>query len=299
MQISISDKYLAGFLDADGSFGIKLRPLAAGRVRPYLWLQASQKGSNGFVIHEIARKFGGSVNTVYDVTEQGEPRETARWDCPPKQARMLLGRIAQYFVLRRSFARWCLSADRMDSMSKVEGDALLVDAKAKRLMRSDPLPNFPTRKWMAGYIDGNGCFASALRRRKHSTSAVLEMRIADGTHDIEGLELLLKAFGGKLYPEPNRQRVTWVLNLEPSKAREFIPYFAKHLLVKKAQAYFVLACADGGNYRDGEPIHRAMQHLKTQEQRLSGTEVDVSFLVRQVRFDVADRRGWHMKKAAI
>lgn len=284
----ITDKYLAGFVDADGSFGINFVRVNKGSLAR-LFLEASQNTTQDKVIALIAHTFGGYVSTRTNPSGS----ESAVWSVSQKQARMILSRIAKHLVLKRSFAKFCLDFVQQHR-GKVFSDEDVITAKMSlhdaRCHRSLPLPNYPSRQWLAGYFDGDGCVASRLNNGSaHCTPAVLAARIED--ERTEGIELIAKAFGGDIYNGRVSATKVWVLNLEPSKAIKFVQHFCKHSIVKRAQLYFALRCAEGGNYRDGEPIHGALQMLKAQEHRLSDPEVNISPLLAKVRFDVPDGRG--------
>lgn len=284
----ITEKYLAGFVDSDGTFGVRF-VRSAGGWSPRMFLEAAQEIGRDKVIHLIQRTYGGYISQRTGGEFQ---KENTSWSLPCKQARMVLSRIRKYLVTKRAFADFCIAYSMKnhgvifdDAAKAVERERLT----AARALRSDPLPNYPSRQWLAGYFDGDGCLASGLRENPGCTSAVLQARVEDDRK--EGLELLRKAFGGNIYKGRVEATQLWVLNLEPSQAKEFLSHFAKHAIVKRGEIYFALGCADGGNYRDGKPIHRALQHLKSQEQRLSDPEVNVSSMLREVRFDIPDGRG--------
>lgn len=286
----ITEKYLAGFIDSDGSFGIRFQKTKGG-LGVIMSLSAAQSEAKSKVINLIQQSFGGYVNVTTRPTGFGGGA-MASWSAPSKQARMILSRIEKYLVGKRRFAKFCIDyalRNRGRTYTENEAEHEKEMFAIERAMYSAPLPNYPSRQWLAGYFDGDGCVASGLRNGKTAVHGVIQARVEDERR--ENLDLLLKAFGGNIYPNGEKKSSVWVLMLEPSKAKEFLGHFAKHSIVKRSQVYFAMGCAEGGNYRDGEPIHRSLQLLKAQEQRLSNPEVNVSFLLKQVRFDVPDGRG--------
>jgi hypothetical protein len=279
----LSEKYVAGFLDADGSFGITILKKTSGYF-PVLYLQFSQETSKNRVLFLLQETIGGTIHT----TSGG--RFTVL-NVPPKQARLLLGRISKYLVIKRRYAEVVLGLqDTMKApLSEEDKDVALQYLKLQRRIPETRLRNFPARKWLAGYFDGDGCIACSY----HKTGrAYLSGRITCLQRERIGLELLQNAFGGVIYEvkKPHGTYPMWVVNLEPSKAKKFLGYFAKHSIVKKAQCYFVLGCANGGNYRDGKPIRDNLSRLKAQEQRLNDPEVEVSRYLCGIRFDIAPHR---------
>ncbi len=288
----LSEKYLAGFIDADGSFGIRFKRSTEGRYRVDFYLECSQKASRNKVLHMLCDNFGGHV---YDKRSKsgygGDPWSV--WSVPPKQARLLIARIEKYLVVKKAFAGICLKYWQDNRhINDTQLELHQKQIKAARKAKSQ-LPNYPSRKWLAGYFDGDGCFAIS----KHKSGfAYVSARITAHIDADNGINLINKAFGGNIYTNKGKKLPMSVINLPPSKAKQFIEFFGKHLIVKRAEAYFVLGCARGGNYRDGNTIRRIMKQLKAQQQRLNDTDVDVSLMLEQVNFNVQDSRGIHMRK---
>jgi hypothetical protein len=75
------------------------------------------------------------------------------------------------------------------------------------------------------------------------------------------------------------------MRADAAKATAFLSFFAKHLTLKKEQAYFVLGCAEMGHFRDGATIGDTLKVMKARPHRLSdlASEVDVSTALAQVR----------------
>lgn len=278
---TLSEKYLAGFLDADGTFGIKFIKKNTGHF-PVFYLDLCQEAKKDKVIHLLKESFGGTVHEV------GDKSRMSRLSLPSKQARMLLFRIKKYLVIKRQYADYIL-----DYFQSLKGPYTDMETREHekhiKLMRKEKvalLQNHPTRKWLAGYVDGDGCVAYSYR--KVSGLVYISMRITAEPAYRAGLDLLKKAFGGNIYGEKHIEGTypVWVLPLPPSKAKQFFGYFAKHSIVKRDQMYFILGCAEGGNFRDGKAISNTIKQLKAQEQRLNDQSADVAELVRAVDFDV-------------
>ena len=77
---------------------------------------------------------------------------------------------------------------------------------------------------------------------------------------------------------------------QPSKATEFLSYFAKDLVIKKPQAYFLLGCAANGNFRDGNAIRDTIKALNSQQHRLSDPAGTAASLVSEIDFGIEKRR---------
>jgi len=134
---------------------------------------------------------------------------------------------------------------------------------------------------MAGYFDGDGCLSSTLQGRyKYAT---LKLNIAAAEYDTEGIETIQKNFGGCITDMCDGRVKQYNVCLNPSKAIKMLSYFAKHLIVKKDQAYFVLGCAKMGHYRDGKNIKLALKRLKnTHLHRLNEPKQEVAELLATV-----------------
>lgn len=276
----LSDKYIAGFLDADGTFGVRFEKKETGYF-PCFYLQFSQEAAKDKVLHLIQDEVGGNLCTV------GKNGGHTRLDIPPKQGRMLLDRIRKHLVAKRDYAATCLQyhQDVAPPLTLKEMRSHRDWLKEMKDVWESPIPNFPPRKWLAGFFDGDGCLAVSYR--KQTGCAYLSARVNCEPRYRRTVDLLHRAFGGEVYTSRKKDGdyPLWCLHLSPSKAKQFLAHFAKHSVVKKDQVDFVLGCAMGGNYRDGETIRDTMKHLKAREQRLSDPGADVNALLKTVDFD--------------
>jgi hypothetical protein len=284
----LGEKYIAGFLDADGSFSVQMISCKAG-FYPRLTMQFSQETNKDKILFMIQDSVGGTVS--YQTNH-------AILNVPQKKAKGLLCRIRKYLVLKRGFAEAVI--DFLDNAkppyTKPEAEFILAYMKQQRKIVETRLPNYPSRQWLAGYFDGDGCIGCSYR--KESGRSYLSARIASQDIYAIGITLIQKAFGGDIYQQEQKgwSNPVWVLHLEPSKAKKFLEHFAKHSVVKRSQIYFALGCAYGGNYRNGKPIKEILSQLKSQRQRLNDSDVDVTPMLKSIRFDVEDNRGVHMRK---
>jgi hypothetical protein len=267
----LSEKYIAGFLDSDGSIETDVR---YGRKFD-IALTFSQKTSQDKVLYLIQDALmGGNVITrvVNDVSY-------SKYQLYGQKAVQALNRIAQHLVIKRHYAYACLALHGKPVSDAKETRNYL---KSQRRIKSLPLPNFPPRKWLAGYFDGDGCL-SVTGIREPSGSAQVVAHIASSHYDTAGIEIIHKVFGGCIHDMRDGSCRQFVLSVSPSKAKEFLGYFAKHLVTKKEQAYYILGCAAMGHFRDGKTIKAALKQLKTHEHRLNEGTVDVSNLLAEVR----------------
>lgn len=274
----LSEKYAAGFLDADGSVSINWGKTTRDNreypiMRPYLVVRWSQLTKHDEMLSGIKDLFGGSL--VYKRSVQ---MTSLRLD--GKNAMMALQRILKYMVIKKRYAETLIKFVQDGKTNVLEGKKFL---KEQRQIKETRMPNYPSRKWLAGYFDGDGCLQVRLPKSRHSAQITAEIACSD--YDSIGIELIQKVFGGSICDMDSRRPHIkhWVLTMPPSKAKEFLGYFKKHLIRKKEQADFIMGCARMGHFRDGERIRGAMKQLKTQPHRLNEPKADIGILSKDIR----------------
>lgn len=255
----LSDKYIAGFLDADGGISLVFHGY---KRTPQLLIVFSQKTERDSALYQIQEVAGGVIDHV--VIKGNSYTRLSVWST---KAKMLLNRIKKFLVIKRHYANVVL--DMAEKITE-DVDASKRHLKEQRKVKSLPLPNFPSRKWLAGYIDGDGCFS--IGRISKNGNAQPVFVISSSSHDSEGIELIHKSFGGNIYGYKN-DVIQYRLSLPPSKAIEFIGLFVNNLIIKKTQAVLILECARMGHYHDGKRIREQLKHLKSHEQRLNDSEI--------------------------
>lgn len=287
----LSEKYIAGFIDADGFIGPRFDKLDRansnpGRKRVGLEIKANQQAMQDEVLYRIQQTLGGYVRSIKD----GRATE---WSITGRAAIAQLDKIRKHLVVKRRIAETMLDRYGED----VEVQIAKEQFKQARREKALPLPNFPPRKWLAGYFDGDGCINIRLPKGRKSAQVTLSITASD--YDSEGIEILHKAFGGCLNDHGigRKHLVRWLLTLPPSKAKQVLGYFSKHLINKKEQADFILGCAEMGHYRDGNRIKSALKHLKAHPHRLSGPKADTAVLLNNIRdIETRQERGQRLFK---
>ena len=273
----LSEKYLAGFIDADGHFSVRAR-LGA---RPDLEFSVAQAVGFQDPLIELQQEFGGVIRLKHD----GQHAELQMRGAP---ARKVFERLKKYLVLKQDQVERFLDLVDRGVVTKTDADVKAVRNRVKeiRAYGATRQPNYPSRKWMAGYIDGDGSFA--VKVCKKTGYAYPNLTILAAPNYFVGITLLQKAFGGRI--NAMGQNAVWSVSLsQPSKIEQVLGYCAQHLRRKQAQAYFLLGCAKGGNLRDGEAIHSAIITLNAQQHRLSDPTAEAHTLLQGVDFGIARR----------
>lgn len=266
----LSDKYVAGFFDSDGSVNMTW---AKDCKRPQPCVSFSQKTSQDRVLHEIQREHGGSIRS-YIINGSSYSKLTLYG----QTAINALNRIKKHLVIKRHYAHVCID---MANKPVDDVDAAKRHLKEQRRVRSVPLPNFPPRKWLAGYFDGDGCLSVTSLSPGGNACAVAH--IASSDFDTEGIETIYKVFGGRIHGMSSKPVKQWVLSLNPSNTAKFLGYFAKHLITKREQAELLLGCAAMGHFRDGRNIKAALKSLKAHDHRLSEPTVPAAAYLKDIR----------------
>jgi len=272
----MNEKYLAGLLDADGYVSVRVRLGAT----PDLEVGIAQATPYRFILEYAQSEFGGQI---YESHEGAHSKLSLR----SGPARKMLERLKKYMVLKRHHAERMIELVDSYSVLKTKDEVDLVRTWVKqiRLFGADRLPNFPSRKWLAGYFDGDGSFAVKLCKK--TGYAYPSASILAAPNYTAGIVLLQQAFGGRICGVG--QNALWQLQLsQPSKAEQFLSYFAQHLHIKKAAAYFLLGCAEH-NLRDGATIRDAIKALNSQQHRLSDPTSKAAEFIRLVNFGIPAR----------
>lgn len=217
-------KYLAGLLDADGSLSFKMCKSSSGKVFLYLVLGlsgAKKVDRNDYILS--LRDYGG---TVLEYTNDAGNLAN-KWHVQDRTTlNKLLPRIIKHMVIKgkhwdRMYAAFC------DSKGKDISGKLDFYKEFAIESRKDTGPvkpkKHPTWAWVAGYLDGDGCYTFSRKGNKNT------LHVGAITHkdDIQGLHLLQKAFGGSIYDPQKDNTVLWRRGLGKSQRA-----FAKHFLIK-------------------------------------------------------------------
>ena len=191
-------KYFAGLIDADGSFTFNVRKLTDGNFRIRARCAIYQK--NQF---DLLQEFGSQ----FEVNPYTIKRDNL--DCVVfvgKKALRLIEHLRSHLVIKRPVADFVVKHNNK-IVSELELKDLKAQLKTLRLV-DQPERNFPSRKWMAGYIDGDGCLISSKNKRGY---LCFNLTVTSHGSQKAGLDLMHKCFGGSIYCDKNSEVYRWKL----------------------------------------------------------------------------------------
>lgn len=251
-------KYFAGLFDSDGSFDI--RPVKRERVHRDTFYEINlkctlyQKETHDLPLREFAKEWDIEVkksNNISHVTLQGS------------KAARFIEQVKKHLVVKRNVAEFLLAIQGL-KLSKEELPELRKAIKRARNQISTE-KNFPSRQWLAGYFDGDGCITSSIK-----PTGVLEFKMYLTSHEsqIAGLNLVHKMFGG--FITEHKDTRNWCISLSQTKAEQVVPYFIKHSKIKRQQLEYVLGIIrskkhfrrNGATHESNLKIHRLLQSMK-------------------------------------
>lgn len=221
----IDTKYFAGFVDSDGSITIHAYKLANNLFKIYPKVNIGQLSFRDHNLKELAEYYNVNVN-------YRDSADMTLIDLNGTKAVSFLNLIKKHLVIKDELAEYVLNvSDKEVTQDELDSIRLVIKQLRKK---NTPTKNHPSRKWMAGYIDGDGCFYAKIK-----PTGVLDCRliIASSADAIAGIELIKKAFGGHIRITGNSSFYT--LNLSKDKAIELYEYIGQHLRIKKSQMVIV------------------------------------------------------------
>lgn len=233
-------KYLAGLLDADGSLSFKFRrdDNKDDRYFPSLMLSlhSSAAVDRGGFVQKLPITTGIGVFSTY-----GDKRQFYRWDIAKRaDLEMLLPRLVKHMVVKAQHWLWMLELwreKRGTGCNKVEREEIVAAVKRSRILRSGPLhpKNHPTWAWVAGFLDGDGCYHHFYFERNRCW--VSRVGAVSHKNDAHVLTFLQKAFGGYVREHGQTEScLIWDRNLGPrerSFALMFLSKIARHARLKR------------------------------------------------------------------
>ena len=214
----IDFKYAAGFIDADGSIQIHAKKFG-DKFSIYPVVSISQLPHRSNLLQDISKFYG--------ITVHRNKRGTDEVRVSGKKGGNLLEHTFKHMVIKQELAKYVLSLPKFVDETELKA----IKSVIKNLRRNNtPCKHRASRRWAAGYIDGDGCISASITNR-----GVLECRLSVSAwiHAQAGLVLLKEHFGGSIVE--SRNTANWRVGLSPSKVQEVHEFLGRHLMIKKTQ----------------------------------------------------------------
>lgn len=240
-------KYLAGFVDSDGTIAFHFNKTADGCFTVGLQFVVTQAASNDpdfkqlRTLHDVF-----SVGHLFGPTQRNEKQSPQMvWKvCARHELEKFLPHIIKYMVIKGKHFQRMLDKRRdmiNKKLTEQEVKELKLWAKQSRL-DTGPLKhkNYPSPAWTAGYVDGDGCFR--LYPKKKGRAEEMRLKISSWKPDSCASKLLMQAYGGRLHSSGETTNV-YYLNMGASfygTAKKFLGDILPHLRLKKHEAEMIL-----------------------------------------------------------
>jgi hypothetical protein len=258
----VSDKYIAGLLDSDGCVTFKYLKNKAnkeveGEFTAYAQIAFTEAVGKSNTIPLIQENLGGEIY-IQKRANQSNPGFAGAKDLQTlhfqgSKAVSIAKKIRQYVFAKRGL---------LDLVCEFNTKSVVREEFASRVKEvratGQYLPNYPTRKWMCGYLDGNGAITGRL-----ANSGLFYPMLTCSSWDADKglLELMKKQFGGSVCDIKGRHAAKWdVFLTDPSKCIQILEYLPA-LIRLKPQRDYLLSCARVGNFRDGKTIRAHLMSL--------------------------------------
>ncbi len=214
----IDFKYAAGFVDSDGSLQIHAKKLD-NKFSIYPVVSLSQLPFRSQFLYECAE--------FYELTVHHNNRGGDEIRVSGDKGRRFMEAIKKHLVIKQELANYILSLPRFVDQQQLDAIRIVINSLRRN---NTPCKDQPSRKWAAGYIDGDGCISASITRK-----GGLECRLSISTwiHAQAGIKLMEKTFGGRI--QESKNTANWRVNLSPSKVQELKEWLGSHLRIKKTQ----------------------------------------------------------------
>lgn len=265
-----SFKYYAGLIDSDGYVGLSFNKSTNGKYSLYALVQLRLRDDSAEKVIPYLADFY-KVNTYREMKELGNPQLGVLLS--GKKAVRFLNEIKKHSVLKRDIMEFVIKYNG----KSFDEDELPDIRKQLKELRADRAPSkkpFPSRQWVAGYIDGDGCLFSDLTQDGYLH---FKLCIASHRNDPQGIELIAKYYGGVITIR-NDGNYSYVLSV--TKSCKLLADVLPHIKIKRTQFDLVKHVIDSGCHlkkngatRDSnQVIHTKLKELKSyQPQRLNET----------------------------
>lgn len=232
-------KYLAGLLDADGSLSFKFCKSSSGKTFLYLILgiSASKRIDKQGYLYSLGQRMGSISEITY---ENENHNDAVSWKVQSRsELDQIIPRLLKHMVIKaRHWNR--LYSVFTDNKGKDITDSVEKLKEFSEESRKDVGPlkpkKHPTWAWVAGYLDGDGCYT--FKPKQMHVGAISHVQ------DSCALYLLHKAFGGSVYAPRDDNTQLWRRGIGKTNsdfAKMFLSNIVRHSRLKKWKIEQILA----------------------------------------------------------
>lgn len=254
----VNNKYVAGFFDADGSIMLKWWK-QSDHYRFTLQIEFSQRSDRDSVLSEVQNKYPGGVRrgkTDYSyLTYTG------------KAALSVAEHIHKHSVIKGDYIRYIIDLYRYQRESYTKEGKKILEGSRKQIRKQENtrVYNFPSRQWLAGYVDGDGSLF--IRWDKVRNRGQCFFCIDTAPWDKEGVNLIHKVYKGNLKHKDNVS--SYKKYIGPQHIESILTPLAKHCIVKQRQAQMMIEVLRKGKitYQDYETMRSLNLGIKVESTR--------------------------------
>lgn len=215
-------KYLAGLLDADGSLSFKFCKTGTGKTYLYLVmaLTASKKIDRQGYLYSLGERLGNCCEIKY---KEENHNDAIKWNVQSRRdINLLIPRLTKHMVIKarhwQNLFDIYMDKKGVDVTEQVDDLKIISSLSRKNTGPLKPKKH-PTWAWVAGIMDGDGCYTLSKR--------AIHIGVISHTQDVVALQLLQHAFRGSLYDPRADNTQLWRRGMGKQNSD-----FAKHFLNK-------------------------------------------------------------------
>lgn len=227
-------KYLAGLIDSDGY-------ISYNYVRNRLYMVVGVVQSVPFDRQNYMESLASRAGRIHYRKTKGNDQKT--WILgDEKSLNLLVPRLVKHMVIKAKhlnsmYEKYRELRNQILTLEEIK--ELKEFVKSSRLNTGPLKPkNHPTWAWVAGYLDGDGCYNLSLKRN------TARLEVCANYVDMVGIELLQKAFGGTFSRMGTSNNWRWFINLgvrDRAFAKMFLKKMHNHSRFKKWKIEQMLA----------------------------------------------------------
>lgn len=241
-------KYLAGLLDADGSMSFSFKEDQNREGLFFTGLRLMLASSKAVDRHGFVESLP-ELTRMGSISHYGASRQFVTWTVNRRsEVEMLTPRLIKHMIIKAHHWQWMLDmwrTMRSHSNTCTASDRILLVQAGKESRRNNRGPlkpkNHPSWAWLAGYLDGDGCYTHRQNPGTKNGKTYLQWTINVSAvahiNDQAVLQFLQMAFGGQIRDHGKSPNVkVWVRSLgnqNRSFALNFLSKLARHARLKR------------------------------------------------------------------